>query len=164
MATAYLTQMRQALWNAIDNYTHLEGVFKRQYRAEGKEALKMADLVPGMKDMPAIGIQPSSGNNPWDTNSMTRLSYVCEVWIWTPHWDLLMGEKLIELLIRAFHQATPAGTTQPYVDAAANPWSVGQFSRILRNNEEGIVTHTAWVLPVSLSRQWGPGVETRTLE
>lgn len=164
MATAHLTAMRQSLWDSIDNYTPLRDVFKKRYLMEGKEALAMQALNPSMKDMPAIAIGGGGGSTPWDTNSMQRWSYNCEIGIWTPHWDLKLGEKLLQLIVQSFEQSVPSGSTRSYVYAACSNVLITGFSRNPQPPADNDVVKTFWLLNVTLQKQWGPGVETATLE
>ena len=162
--TPRLTAMRNSLWDSIENYAPLQDVFKRKFRLEGKDALQMALLNPSMADMPAIAIQALSGSSPWDTNSMMRFSYSCEIGLWTPHWDLELGEKLIEWIVRSFEQSKPSGSSRSYVWAACSNFIVGDFRRTPIPPAENEISKTLWVLGITLQKQWGPGTETWDLE
>lgn len=164
MATPRLTSMRQAVWNAIDNYAPLDDVFKHKERHEDIGALKGTEWVPNMGQIPALEIRPASVGSPWFTNQNQKISYSLQVAVWSRTRDTRGLERLWELLLRAFWQATPTGTTQTYVMAATDnaTFAAGMsFEEVPAANGSPSVWRSTGL--IQLEKLWNPRLETEAL-
>ena len=164
MAVPHLTAMRRSVWSAIDNWDPFDGFFRLKYRGEGKGAMVPADLVPPLAKIPAILIEPESGNTPWTANQLQSISYALSVVVWTPGYSPLLGEWIWEQFSRMLYQAAPSGTTQSYVEAQSNNHSVVQPASTAILDADGNPYMRSWSWSLTLEKQWNPNSETEVLE
>ena len=137
------TVARRSLWDAIDNWPALAGVFKQKFKLEDDNriaaagagaAASVGGFEPKLADLPAILIFPSRVDPAWYTNQQMNWPVAYVVTFWTKNWDLRLPEQLIDAVAEAFHKSTASGTptrdTVSYVKAATgfHPQMVGQIS------------------------------------
>lgn len=162
-STPLLTAARQGLWNAIENWPSLAGVFKRSYRCEDKGQTQ--GLVPeptSTMDLPAIAIYPASGDSPWITNAQQELTYALTLSIWTETWSLLAIERLYEQIVIAIQRSKDANGLE-YWRASTGPGAaivskltIGQFAAAAQPVGENGPVASRWDLPVVLGIRWAP--------
>lgn len=114
---AILTDARNAVWSAIDNYASLNGAFNQKFRYD-KEQSTWENIEPSISDLSAIAIVPINMSPEWWTNRMQNWPYVLDVTLWTKNWHLEPAEELIEKVILAMYRATPSGSSVPYIKKA----------------------------------------------
>jgi len=108
-----LTEIRQAMWNAIDNYSHLSTSFEQKYKFDGETSLIDPDsFTPELGACPAIGIWPNGGGFPWFTNTEQKASCQFDIIIWTPGWELASTsnkpERLLMQVLSALWMSGPS--------------------------------------------------------
>lgn len=112
---AMLTDARESLWDAIDNWPAVQALGLRQFRNEKK--FGVVGMAPtGLGDLPAISILPSSVKPEWATNRAMSFEYVLDVRIYTNYLD--EAEDAVEKIWQALYQCRPDGETASYVKLA----------------------------------------------
>ncbi len=113
-----LTDIRHAMWDAIDNYSYLTNAFQQKYKFDGETAYINPDtFVPEISSVPAIAIWPPGGSLNWFTNSKQKGEQRFEIIIWTPGWELASEsstpEQLMMLVLSALWVSGPSSETDP---------------------------------------------------
>jgi len=117
MSTAdRITEIRHALWDAIDNYSHLSSTFQQKYKFDGETSLIDPDsFIPELGACPAIGIWNNGGAFPWFTNTEQKASCQFDIIIWTPGWELASTsskpERILMQVLSALWVSGPDGET-----------------------------------------------------
>lgn len=161
MATPHLTTMRQALWQAIDNWRPFQeggGVFRQIWRFETVGAMREQDITPSRGRLPALAIVPTSASSDWANNQQQGITYAVEIVIYTDRVDVRRGELLWEEMVRCLWQSAPTGSTRTYVAAATNDVFVASGPTVTEIGEI-----SAWRWPVTMLRHWNPRLETDPL-
>ena len=159
MATAILTTLRQAAWNAIDSSEDLEDVFSKKFRFESALGLgAFEDLVPAPGELPAIAIYPRQSPTPWTLNQSQEIQYLLTVVLWTPHWSVLLPEKLWQYVVRALWSESGGllGETTGTLEIS-NP----TFKFL---GSEDVVAMTRTEFGLTLPRFWNPRLDSGELE
>ncbi|CAB4177903.1 hypothetical protein UFOVP1004_37 [uncultured Caudovirales phage] len=109
-----ITQARQAVWDAIDNWPALQGAFRRKVRFEpsqsGQQFMSPAVDTPALGDFPSISISPSAIVPAWIGNQVQFHPLSLTVQILTAGWDSVpKSEELWTEVINAVYHAAPAG-------------------------------------------------------
>lgn len=119
-----LTDARQSVWTAIDNWPPLADaststgrVFNATYRFDDEMAL-LSEIAPSLSDLPALVILPLSAVPAWYTNEMQVWPLLLEITLFTQDWNLGQAEDLIERVCDAIYQSHPAESSVPYVKSA----------------------------------------------
>lgn len=106
-----LTDARNALWDAIDNWPGLESestttgrAFQQTFRFNDDSDLGSA-IQPALGDLPAVAILPVSSAPEWFTHELQQWPLLFEFRLWTADWSLPEAEALLEATIRAIYQA-----------------------------------------------------------
>lgn len=131
MTDPILTLARRSLWDAIDNFEDLDGVFRSKWKYENDigHYFEKYDKA-GMGDFPSIGIMPMSVQPDWVLNEMMEFSDAYTIDIRAQ--KLTTCERLVELAWKAIYQAAPvASPTVSYVRAATGylPKTLGPIQR-----------------------------------
>lgn len=113
---AVLTDARNAVWQAIDNWPALLGVFKQSFRHEVEMMLQ--EMEPSISDFPCIAVTPAEVVPSWFTNQAQQWPYTLNVAIWTPDWILAPAEQLIEDVVSAIYKASATVGGPTYIKAA----------------------------------------------
>lgn len=123
-----LTTLRLSVWQAIDNWPALSGVFNRKNRFDDDAAMLAAAQAVAIGDLPAIELFPVQISPEWKTHRMKRVPYVLQCLVHTAR--LSEAEWLLPTIWEAIHRATPDGEMVPYVKAGGslyprdNGWSI----------------------------------------
>ena len=135
---AILTDARQAVWDAIDNWPALSGAFRQKLRYEpnisGKLGIRDADEPSGV-DFPCIAVAPSVINPIWLGNTIQFRPLSLTITIWTEGWNSLpTNEQLWEDVIDAIYKCKLPDNSDTYVGAATahGPYGFGN-SRWVRS-------------------------------
>ena len=138
---AVLTDARNAVWQAIDNWPALANAFALKLKHDAEMSL-MQDGEPSISDFPCIAITPADVVPNWFTNQSQFWPYTLNIAIWTPDWKIALAEDLVEKVVSAIYQAsaTPGGV--PYIKAATgyHPERIGPMTMQparLRNTDDG---------------------------
>lgn len=114
-----LTDARNAVWDAIDNWPALQGIFEKKVRNEGE--LEMLDLdqdIPEITDLPVIAIWPPQDSARWFQFQNQLITIPLEIRVWTDGWNSATSEQVFWDLRDAIHQSHPDGVALPYIKAA----------------------------------------------
>lgn len=163
MARPLLTQMREALWEAIDQWPELRGQFKAKFRADQLHQLFADGFAPALGQLPAIAILPESAGTGWDTNQGQRIQYGLHVFVWVRGLDAEPGERIWQQFHRAVWQAKPTGSTQTYIDRVAEEITVAGPAAVLIPEAGTRPAMTRWEWPITLSARWNPRLDIAPL-
>lgn len=161
MAFAKLTQLRQSLWDAVDNYAPLQqylGSDGRRVRHEDDSPLLPIPYVPSAGDLPALEIVPPTADTPWYRNQTQMNSLAIRLNAWTVSTDVREAEFYWELLNASFWQAKPAGSSISYVHAVADPHSLVQSTTftLIDVPEPEAIQCIQITMAIMLKVQWNP--------
>lgn len=166
MALAKLTQLRQAVWDSIDNYEQLRGVFLKKFRHEDLHALATPDPKPGIGQLPSIEVRAATAGTAWSDNLQQTIAYTVNLIIYTPHLDYRIAERIWELIIRSIWQSKPEGESRTYLarlEGFQN--NIENFSSTLT---PGVIEAGSEVvkseMTLTLKMFWNPRLETHELE
>lgn len=147
---AILTDARQAVWDAIDNWPTLSGAFRQKLRYEpdvtGKLSNPESDEPTGM-DFPAIGVFPSVVNPAWLGNQVQFRPYSLSVQIWTAGWKSLpQNEQLWQDVIDAIYKCKLPDNSDTYIGAATmhGPYGFGnsRWLKVTTKSGQRAISHT----------------------
>lgn len=147
---AILTDARNAVWDAIDNWPALSGAFRQKIRFEPSQAGKLmmpAKDEPSGVDFPAISVAPSAVNPVWLGNQVQFRPVSLSIQIWTSGWDSLpQNEQLWEDVVEAIYKAKPDGGGDTYIGSATahGPYGFGnsRWVRVTFPNGQKAWSHT----------------------
>lgn len=123
-----LTTLRRSVWQAIDCWPALQGVFNRKNRFDDQAAMLAEAAQVAISDLPAIELFPTTISPEWKTYRMKRVPYVLQCQVHTAR--LVDAEWLLPKVWEAIHRAAPEGSEVPYVKTAGslypvdNGWSI----------------------------------------
>lgn len=159
-----LTDVRHALWDAIENYAPLvtEGVSNwSKYKADGEYPYLDQDAdAPDINNLPAIGIWPPDEDlGTWfeNTNQMCKVRY--EIRLWTAGFELASEsskpERWAWLIREAIWRAGPNGSTTPtsayvYTETCFYPQGFSVSHRKFRTGNEKSQMMTLTTIQVQL--------------
>lgn len=168
-ADDFLTTMRHACWDAIDNWPKLKGRLKRTYRFD-EEASVLQEAEPSLSDMPALALWPTDTRPEGFVHDTKFYPLHMGLVLWTPHWTLPKAEELWKLITESFWKSTPdndgvyvqfgtAGATTSYVKHATgyHPWAVGSIAmeRVRLGQDQKVkAVRTRWA--ITLKTQFNP--------
>ena len=169
MAVPTLTQMRRAVWSAVDAWPAFDGFFKRKFRLESRGALEPRDYIPAMGDLPCIAIGPAGvPATPWNSNQDQIITYAIEVTVWTRWRTVNTGEWIWEEFNRCVWQQTPPGSGTSYLfhtdHGQLADHTVTQPGGIQIADADGVQTMMRWSWGMTLQRLWNPRQETTALD
>ncbi len=169
MAIPTLTQMRRAVWSAVDAWPAFDGLFRRKFKLESRGALDPQDYIPTMGDLPAIAIGPAGvPSTPWHTNQTQIINYAIDVTVWTSHRSVNQGELIWEQFNRCVWQQTPPGSGTTYLfhtdHGQLQDHTVTQPGAIFIADADGVQTMMRWSWSMTLNRLWNPRQETTELD
>lgn len=118
-ADGVLTNARNLLWNAIDNWEPLQAggqqdVLHKFKFNEGGEMTPEGSQPTSLSELPAIAIFPSNLEVTPEYQRGQRLPYTLEIHMWTRDWVLPRMELLWENVINAAYQSADDGRP-PYI-------------------------------------------------
>ena len=146
---AVLTDARNAVWNAIDNWTALQNTFRQKIRFERSAGSKLmlanTDEPTGV-DFPAIAVAPSVVNPIWLGNQVQFRPLSLTISIWTAGWDSLpQNEEIWGNVLDAIYKCKPVGGGDTYIGAATahGPYGFGnsRWQRITFANQQKAWRH-----------------------
>lgn len=109
-----LTIARNAVWEAIDNWTALANVFERTYKTSADFAeLQLRDPSPA--ELPAIALYWADIKPDWRTNRMQEWPLTMRLTAWFPGDRHTYAETILEHIFDAIYQYTATGDTAPYI-------------------------------------------------
>lgn len=157
--TGVLTKARRAVWDAIDHWAELEGVFRRTWRFE-ESGPNPLGLTPTMGDLPALALFPAeSPPSEWLLNQVQVFPYTLEARLWTGRWSLPAGEWLWEEIVRAIYQAAPPGaSTYLFAGTGHHDVLLGPVQVRAVSLEEGGPLCCLWQWRIGLKIRWNPAV------
>jgi len=147
---AILTTARQAVWNAIDNWPALDGVFREKLRFEPNATGKLSGMdfeEPSGANFPGIGIFPSVVNPVWLGNQVQFRPYSLTITIWTQGWNSIkQSEQLWEDVLNAIYKCKLPDDSDTYIGAATNagPYGFGnsRWTKVTMKNEQRAIAHS----------------------
>lgn len=122
-----LTDLRELIWSALENYSPLDLSGWSKFKEDGTDPYFDHDSqTPEMTSLPAIGVWPSTlSSAQWfeNTNQLVKVRF--EIVIWTPGYELSSAqskpERWIWLIREALWRAGSGGST----DSAASYIKLG---------------------------------------
>lgn len=104
-----LTDARRAIWDSIDKWPGLDGVFKLKLSFDSTrlEGPHRPQVPSGVADMPAIAVFPVRVVPKWVTNNTQDHPYVLRISYWTADTLIDKNEAIWDELIKAIYQAHP---------------------------------------------------------
>lgn len=127
-----ITDARQAVWNAIDNWPALNGAFRRKVRFEpsqaGQQFMSPAVDSPALGDFPSISIAPSAIVPAWIGNQTQFHPLSLTIQILTSGWDSVpKSEELWSEVIQAVYHSRPTPEADTYIGTATGrgPYGFG---------------------------------------
>ena len=108
-----LTDARNSVWQAIDNFADLAGQIKTKFKFND-EGSCMKDAEPSFSDLTAVALLPMGVTPKWYTNEKQKWPYSLRIVTWTADWRLQTSEVLMMRLAKAIQSATPENSTKPY--------------------------------------------------
>lgn len=154
---AMLTRARRSVWEALDHWPALEGVFKKTWRFEDGGA-PAVDPVPSFGDLPALALEPAPAHPmEWTAHQFQQIVYRVEAILWTRHWSLPEGERLWEEIVKAVHQSAPVGGL-PYIATGTGQGGVelGPLKVERRRLERDGPPCVRWTWTMGLMVRWNP--------
>jgi hypothetical protein len=133
MALPILTQIRNAVWSAIDSYAALNtgiGKLNRKYKWDDSGATLDPNLTPALGELPALSIYQSGDSSPWSTNQEQQIAAVLECKLWTPELHLRRAELIWQLFHRAIWDASTGVRIQPVNQSVIQDMMITSPSRI----------------------------------
>ena len=119
-----LTDARNSLWDAIDNWPAFSGVFKRKYKFNGDDS---PELNPNADQLPAIAIYPDPGVSRMVLNRAHQHDYRLLILVFTATWNLTKPDEYWQEIVKAAWQsAGDVGT--PYVKLATGFYPQNDFT------------------------------------
>lgn len=115
-----LTDARNSLWDAVNNWPALTGQFKEKFRVDDSSQ-SMSDITPSDGQMPTLVILGTGIKPDWETNEMQAWHIVYALTIFTPL-DQPLAEQLVWEVIRAVWQSHAEDDPVPYVKRATGYW------------------------------------------
>ena len=115
MALPILTQIRNAVWYSIDNYSALTtgvGKLNKKYKWDDSGATVVPDPIPGLGELPALSIWQASDASPWSSNQEQQIAAALECKLWTPELNLRKAELIWQLFHRAIWDASTGARLQ----------------------------------------------------
>jgi hypothetical protein len=157
---AILTDARNGIWNAIENWAPLSGVFRRKFKFEKAGDVPAGLVLPMPGDCPAISIFPIASPDGWQTNQTRKTMYTLQVSIFTANLTLPAGEALWEEVVRGIYQSRP-GPTQDFYWAASGKVATFTIPQIVpvpvkAGDGEGGPDLMRWDFPVAMQINWNP--------
>jgi hypothetical protein len=161
-----LTQMRQAVVDALENYLPLRKhqvhihLFNRRGEAE--------HFTPDVGRLPMISVEPLTIESPWSTNQGQLITYEVNVSLWTAHLELQQFEAFWQLVHLALWRSKPNDSDpRSYIDRVVDeckisfaPSTLGMGNSDKSAIENGTVPKGVWMcyspIKVSLKKEWDP--------
>lgn len=114
-----LTDARNAVWDAIENWSELKSdgnsVFKRRYKLNGDDA---AEVGPRYEHLPALMLEYDNSPITQVLNKRHQVDASFLLRMWTADWNLENAELYELEIIKALFQSKSNGTT--YIEVATN--------------------------------------------
>lgn len=153
MPDPILTTARNSLWDAIENWPALEGVFKRQYKFDGDDS---PEVNPNASQLPAIMIYPDPGFARMVLNRAHEQDYKLLVMTFTSTWNLIKPDEYWQEIVKAAWKSD-GDTGTPYVKLATgfyprNNFTV-DFDRITLDGRKATLTTIGLTLQVRFDPQ-----------
>jgi hypothetical protein len=140
MGDLNLTAARNSLWQAIDNWPDLVGVFAQTFR--WNEAVDFQTDEPSPSDFPSLSIRPTTLKPEWFNNDTQQCSLLVNVRLWTQDWTLPEPERRIEQVLDAIYRCVPPDQKQTYVQLATGfdpiPLQNITFARAKAGNDKSV--------------------------
>lgn len=156
-----LTEVRHALWNAIENYEPLDTSEWCKFKDDGEYPYLDPDTdAPDINNVPALGVWPAEedmGNWLENTNQICKVRY--EIRLWTAGFELASGnskpERWAWLIREAIWRAGSGGSTTPtsayvYLATCFFPQSFAVSHRKFRTGNEKSQMMTLTTISVQL--------------
>ena len=148
-----LTDARNALWSAIEDWLPLSGVFKRYYKFDGDDS---PELNPTADQLPAIAIYPDPGVSVMKLNRAHQHNYKLLVLLFTATWNLETPDTYWEEIVKAAWQSGGGGPA-PYVKLTTGFYPETEISvdqdRILLDGVKATLTTIGLTLTVRYDPQ-----------
>lgn len=113
-----LTDARNALWDAIENWPALQSggspIWKRSFKFDGDDS---PEINPNASQLPAIAIYPEPGFAKMVLNKVQEQNYKLIVMLFTSTWNLSDPDTYWEEIVKAAWQSDGGGGT-PYIKLA----------------------------------------------
>lgn len=146
-----ITDARQAVWDAIDNWPALATSFRRKIRYEpnqsGQLFMSPAADSPALQDFPSISISPSAIVPSWIGNQVQFHPLSLTVQILTAGWDSVpKSEELWTEVINAVYHGKPDVDSDTYIGTATGrgPYGFGnsRWTRVTFPNGQKAWSHS----------------------
>jgi hypothetical protein len=154
---ALLTDARNGLWQAIDNWPALKlnagdakaTVFRKTFRFDS-DAPHQRMVMPSLSEMPCLAIRSVQVDPQWINNRQQGWPIAYLLTMWTAHWVLAQPEGLFEDVMNALYRSVN-GSNVEYVRAATGypVMSYGDvsFEPIEMGEQNGIkAIRTSWTV------------------
>jgi hypothetical protein len=160
-ATNMLTQARNGLWDAIDNWSPLAGTFKRKYRFDKPGDVPNGMPLPAPAECPAIAIFPLPSTDGWDTNQSRSTYYNLNVSLFTYHLVLPQAEALWVEVARALFTSAPENSNLEYYRQSdfVEQMTISQLAPIpVKSDADNPQSPDVirWDMPVQMHLRWHP--------
>lgn len=131
MPDSILKSARNAVWDAVDNWSAFDGVFNQTYRfdedAEVDPENPQPLVNPTPDEIPALAIYPDPSNGKMVTNKQHEIPYKLIALMWTNTWYLDTSDYYSIEFYKSLWQSD-GGTGTPYVKAVTKFWPMNEFS------------------------------------
>lgn len=108
-----LTLARNAIWDAIDNWSELDGTFTKKFRF--RQGDKSLNRTVGFGDLNAIAIWPDQFDEDYAFSIETKWPITYRISVWTRDWELDMPEDIAWKISRALWRSKPEGDALTYL-------------------------------------------------
>jgi hypothetical protein len=155
-----LTQIRAAVWDAVEANTQLAATIQGRFTWDDSGATLLPDMVPALGDLPALSIYPTSVSTPWLTNQQQMIGMGLEIKLWTPELSVILPELIWQLFGRAVWSDSTgvrAQSTATFIVEDLIATAPANFQRLPLTDDDGdTVTMTQCQWQLLLNVRWNP--------
>jgi len=161
MSLPILTQIRAAVWTAVEANAALAATLQGRFHWDDSGATLEPDLVPALGDLPALSVYLTSASTSWLTNQQQMIGATLEIKLWTPELSLRLPELLWQLFCRAVWDDSTgvrAQSTATFIVEDLIATSPAGFTRLPVTDEAGgtVATMTQCQWQLGLNVRWNP--------
>lgn len=161
MSLPILTQIRTAVWSALEANTDLDELIEGRFHWDDSGATLDPDMVPALGDLPALSIYLTGASTPWLTNQQQMIAANLEVKLWTPELSLRLPEMLWQLFCRAVWDSDTgvrAQSSATFIVEDLIATAPAGFVRLPVTDEDGgsVATMTQCQWNLTLHVRWNP--------
>lgn len=117
MTAPTLADCRNALWDAIDNWPALSGIFALKMRFDEDDG-DAEDAQPSISDLPAIAVDRASIQTATFATQTQTWTATFSILVWTQGWNYGRANELIDPVIAALYKSAAVGSSTSYIKSA----------------------------------------------